>query len=232
MRYAIAFITLAVGCAALAATRGGWWWASLWPAVSFALVALGYAGLGPRVLGKRPDGRIAAWSLALMLPFLLFTWAVWHATRLLSPGPSAHEVAPGLWVGRRAFARELPPGTRLVVDLTSEFRAACPAADGRAYVCLPTLDGSAPPPPPDASTAALLDRIAAESARGPVFIHCAQGRGRSVAVAAAALIARGLAGNADEAEALIAKSRPSVRLNPAQRSWVNRVAASLREQQL
>lgn len=226
MQYALAFLTLAIGCAALAFTRGGAWWLALWPAVSFLLVAIGYAGLGPRVLGKRADGRIVPWSLALMGPFLLFTWAVWHASRLASRDACAHEVAPGLWVGRRAFARELPPGTRLVVDLTAEFRGACPPTNDRAYVCLPTLDGSAPPP---RSIKPLLDRIADESRRGPVFIHCAQGRGRSVALAAAVLIARGLAADAAEAEALIAKSRPGIRLNAAQRAWVSRVAVSLRD---
>jgi hypothetical protein len=58
---------------------------------------------------------------------------------------------------------------------------------------------------------------------GTIYIHCAQGRGRSAALAAALLIARGMAANVDEAEAALSRARPSVRLNSAQRAWVARV---------
>jgi hypothetical protein len=87
----------------------------------------------------------------------------------------------------------------------------------RRYVCLPTLDGTAP-------DAAALDELLrhAREETGPIYIHCAQGRGRSAALAAALLIARGAAANVDEAEATLRRARPSVRLNPAQRAWVAR----------
>lgn len=224
MKYAAAFFALAAGWIAVALVHGGWWLLALWPAISFLVVAVGYAGAGPRVLGKRADGRVAPWAVALLLPFLLFTWAVWHATRLTSRHDCCNEVAPGVWVGWRAFPRELPPGTRLVIDLTAEFFGSAPPNAGRSYVCVPTLDGSAPP---ESVAAELLAKIGA-AGDGPVFIHCAQGRGRSAAVAAAVLIARGLARDADEAQAVMARARPSVNLNAAQRAWVNRVAAAMR----
>ncbi|MBI5244176.1 MAG: hypothetical protein HY922_10960 [Elusimicrobia bacterium] len=48
------------------------------------------------------------------------------------------ELAPGLYLGRRAFERELPEEATLVVDMTAEFPK--PAySSRREYVCLPTL---------------------------------------------------------------------------------------------
>src|SRR5947209_17823719 len=58
--------------------------------------------------------------------------------------PCCPEVVPGIWVGRRAYARELPPDITLVVDLTAEFPEPRAVRAGRSYVCLPTLDATAP----------------------------------------------------------------------------------------
>jgi protein-tyrosine phosphatase len=219
--YAIAFAAIGGGCLALAAVRGGGWWLAAWPGVSFLIVAAAYARGGPRWFGKTAAGRFPIWAWLLLGPFLLFTWSTWHAFRLLSREPAGHEVAPGVWVGRRAGAHELPPDTRLVVDLTCEFWVPRGVgSNGRTYVCAPTLDGTAPD---DASVKQLLARVHAES--GTLYIHCAQGRGRSAALAAALLIARGVAADVNEAEAVLRKARPVVRLNGDQRRWVRRISS-------
>jgi hypothetical protein len=58
MRYAIVFTMLAA-LLLNAAFIGGWAWLLAWPAVSFLVVAIAYAGAGPGLLGKRSDGTIA-----------------------------------------------------------------------------------------------------------------------------------------------------------------------------
>src|SRR5688500_5133902 len=121
MKYAVVFGLLAVVLAGYAVALEGLAWLLLWPALSFLVVATAYAGVGPKLLGKRPDGRIAWWALVLHLPYFLLTWGVWHAQRRVDRGPAVNEVAPGLWIGRRALPNELPPGVTLVVDLTGEF---------------------------------------------------------------------------------------------------------------
>src|SRR5262249_57050354 len=168
MKYAAVFAALACYLGVLAVALGGWAYLLSWPAGAFLLFAAAYAGAGPDLLGKRPDGRLAWWSLVLFGPVLALLWAVWHLQRLLSRQPACHEVAPGLWLGRRPFARELPAGVALVVDLTAEFPAARGLTIGREYVVLPTLDGAAPPEP---GLTALVERVA-RSVR-PVHIHCA-----------------------------------------------------------
>jgi protein-tyrosine phosphatase len=219
VRYAVVFGLCALALAALAVEQGGWAWLLLWPALSNALVSAGYAGLGPRLLGKRGDGRLAWWAVVLLLPFLLGTWLFWHVYRLLTPTPVHHEVTPGLWLGRRAFPHELPPGVSLVVDLTAEFPAARGViVAGRRYLCLPTLDGMAPD---EAGLRTLVETVVAWE--GTVYLHCAQGFGRSALVAAAVLLQRGVARDADEALILLRKARPGVSLRPVQRRLLDRL---------
>jgi protein-tyrosine phosphatase len=216
MPYAILFGLLAGYLAFLAAASGGWGWLLLWPAVSFGLLAAAYAGLGPRVFGKRGDGRLSPLMVWLLLPVLLLLWGLWHLSRLA--GRCCDEVAPGLWLGRRAFVRELPPGIVLVVDLTAEFSAPRGIREGRDYLALPTLDAAAPD---ESAFRAALDRVS--GAAGPVYLHCAQGHGRSALLAAAVLLRRGIASDVRDAERILRRARPGVRLKPAQRRLLRKL---------
>ncbi len=221
MRFAVLFSLFALYLGYLAVAHAGW--ASLlgWPAVSFALVAAGYAGLGPGIFGKRTDGRLAWWAVVVLLPYLLLSWVVWYLLRLLSREPGCHEVAPGVWLGRRPLRRDLPPEVVLVVDLTAEFFVARGVRAGRDYLALPTLDRTAPD---EARVRAVLERLADHP--GPVYIHCAAGHGRSALLAAALLLARGLAADHRQAEARLRQVRPGVRLTPPQRRLLRRLSAA------
>jgi protein-tyrosine phosphatase len=220
VKYAVVFTLFGAYLLVLAGALGGWAWLLAWPGASFLLLGAAYLGLGPRIYGKRPDGRLAWWALVPLFPYLLLTWVVWHLQRRLGKEPCASEVAPGLWVGRRPFPAELPPGVDLVVDLTAEFRPARGVTTGRDYLCLPTLDALAPEERP---LAELVSRVA--SWPGVVYIHCALGHGRSALVAAGVLLARGLALDVESAERMIRQARPGVRLKRAQRRLLERLAA-------
>src|SRR5688500_1543651 len=71
VHYAVIFLCLGIGFAVAGVRMGGWGYLLLWPAASALLVGMGYAGLGGRVFGKRPDGRFAAWGYLIHLPHLL-----------------------------------------------------------------------------------------------------------------------------------------------------------------
>ncbi|MFP2912107.1 tyrosine-protein phosphatase [Pyxidicoccus sp. 3LFB2] len=223
MKYPLVFATAAALLTFLAFQLGGAWWLLLWPAVSFAAVALAYAGAGARVFGKQPDGRMWPGAVLVLLPYLLLTWGTWHLARKLSREPAHAEVVPGLRVGRRLLSGELPPGTGAVLDLTSEFiephgiRTAC------RYVSLPILDASTLP----------VDRVAPvlrelATLREPLYVHCAQGHGRTGMLAAALLLARDQASDARTALTLVQRARPGVRLSPAQARALEELAAALR----
>ncbi|MCP3140243.1 phosphatase domain-containing protein [Pyxidicoccus xibeiensis] len=223
MKYTWVFTTFAALLGFLATRLGGPWLLLLWPAVSFGLVALAYAGAGPRLFGKQPDGRLRPWALAALLPYLLLTWATWHLARRLSREPTHAQVVPGLFVGRRLLPGELPPGTHTVLDLTSEFpepegiRRACH------YVSLPILDASTLPV---GHVAPVLRELA--TLPGPLYVHCAQGHGRTGMIAAALLVARGDAKDAADALAHVRRVRPGVRLSPAQWRALEELASALR----
>lgn len=218
--HAILFILLAIGCTILAIANGGAAWVALWPALSFLIVAAAYMTGNARLLGKRADGRIGLLPFVLLLPYLMLSWAIWWVMRWLE-GAASHEVAPGVWVGRRAGCHELPPGTALVVDMTAEFwepRGVCTAC--ATYLCVPTLDACVPTEP---MFRELLDQVA--RTEGPVYLHCAQGFGRSATLAAAVLIARGHARDIADAERVLRTARPGVRLNALQRKMLAKVVA-------
>lgn len=187
-------------------------WLLLWPALSFAILAAAFAGLGARVFGKRATGEMAWWSTALLLPYLLLAWGVWHLWRWRTSEDCCNEVCPGLWVGRKPLRGDLPEGAGCIVDLTSEFARCRAVIEGRKYYCLPILDRFVPL---KKELLDLIERLSKE--KGGIYIHCAMGHGRSAMVAAALIIARGLADNPEDAIQRIKAARPGIKLNAAQR---------------
>jgi len=192
----------------------------LWLGLSFLVVAAGYAGIGPRVLGKRKDGTVHPLSGTILIPYRLLLEGLWQLQCRLTKEPAAHEIVPGLWLGRRPGPQDLPPGVALLVDLTVEFPRACRGVSGCDYLALPCLDAAAPE---WRSFRAAVRKIAANP--GPVYVHCALGHGRSATVVAAVLIARGHAADPSEAEARVLSIRAGVGLNAGQRALLRRFCA-------
>jgi protein-tyrosine phosphatase len=188
---------------------GGIWF---WSGMSFFIVAAGYGGLGAKIFGKRPDGTLRWWNVLLLLPYLLLTWSLWHLQRWLSKEPCHHQVAPNLWIGRRALCRELPNGINLVVDLTAELAVPHGVKEGREYLCVPTLDSSVP-------ERREFERIlqAVLECKGGVYIHCANGHGRSATLVLAVLLASTRQETLKQAEAFLKQVRPGIGLHSQQR---------------
>lgn len=186
-------------------------WLLLWPAAVLIAVAVVYLAGAPRALGKRPDGTLAWWAWLAWAPLFGYMRLLHEAARSLTDEPVADEVVPGVWVGRRPRRHELPPGIAIVVDLCAELPAAPGVAQGRDYLAIPTLDATSPTPD---QIARAVDAMIA--VRGPAFIHCAFGHGRSATVAAALLVRRGDA-TLDDVERLMRSRRPRIGLNAHQR---------------
>jgi hypothetical protein len=216
--YAIVFTGLGIAFIWKGAHSGTWAFAWVWIGISLILVGSGYGGVGPRVFGKLSDGTMSPIAIAVLLPFLLGTWTVWHLRRWISNGPAGQEIISGICLGRRPYFRELPPGIGLVIDLAAELPADPVLTRRVRYVSVPVLDGSAPP---DGVFMNLVERVLAETE--PVFVHCAVGHARSASVVAGVLIRKSLASDVDSAEALIRQKRPGVRLNRLQRQQVQRL---------
>ena len=218
MKYGFSFLLLGGFLAWCGIQSGHWNRFLLWPALSFWVVAAGYSGLGAQVFGKRPDGTISWYALVPLLPYFLYTWGVWHLLRFVRHEDCYNEVTQGLYLGRRAHARELPPDVQAVVDLTAEFSESAAVRRGREYLSLPILDASVPK---DARFRELVDKVA--RLPRPVYVHCAEGHGRSAAVVAALLLRTEQASTVEEAISIVRQARPGVRLIRKQRELLRRV---------
>ncbi|MGK7904670.1 MAG: hypothetical protein AB4352_25345 [Hormoscilla sp.] len=222
MKYIFIFIASGICAIALSLQTDITSWLLCWCGVSFIIVGIAYGGLGAKVFGKQSDGSMAWWAIALLWPYLLLTWSMWHVQRIASKEKCCHEVGPGIWLGRRPYLQELPANINLIVDLTAEFPALPKVIAGKTYICLPTLDGMVPG---DRPFRELLKQLVLW--QGNMYIHCALGHGRSATVAAALLLAKKLAENGTQAEAAIAHIRPQIGLTKVQRHLLKRVTNNL-----
>ena len=228
MRYAFAFGTLATALV-LAAVIVPWTGVRAplaWVGVSFALAALAYLLVAPKLLGKRDDGELAPWSLVVNGPFLLFGLVSMRAWHLLAHGPPWHEVSPGVWIGRRPTRRDRAAWQELaptaIVDLCAELPATRVRSGVEAYLPLPVLDAQAP-------TDEQLDRALTfidQHRDGRVFVHCALGYSRSATVVVAWLLAGVHPGPVETVVSELAARRAGVLLTPPQakrlREWSSR----------
>ncbi|MBC8139129.1 MAG: dual specificity protein phosphatase family protein [Fibrella sp.] len=190
----------------------------VWSGIAWILAGIAYTINAAWIFGKRPDGEMNWLYVAAFSPFLLVTWLLWHIQRILSKEAVHNEIAPGIWLGRRCYKNELPPGVQTVVDLTSEFAEPHEIRRGRTYLCVPTLDAAAP------SLTAFQSLLKSVSrSPEPVYVHCAKGHGRSAMVVIAVLMAKGIAPSLAEAEQIVKQSRPAIGISPAQQhlleSW-------------
>ena len=154
----------------------------------------------------------------LLLPYLLAAWAVWHVARIVGREDCCNEVAPGLFVGRRPLAGELPSQVSLVVDLAAEFIECRAVRTACRYISAPVLDTGVMD---EGAFLALVQEVAQWP--GPVYIHCAQGHGRTGTFAAAVLLAKGHCDSVEAAVGQLRAARPRLALGKAQLQFVRRM---------
>lgn len=155
----------------------------------------------------------------LLLPYRVLARITLALLRPFDSMELLHPVGPRLYVGRLPLASEQAKltavGVTAVLNLCAEFprRSSQQETATLQTAYLPILDGTAPS---DRQFRQAVDWIADRYGEGgSVLVHCAQGRGRSVTVAAAALCRLGLAAGPDEALARILSVR--TRANPSRK---------------
>ncbi len=210
MKYGIIFSTASALFVILAQSRGGLFFFFLWPALSFAIVASGYFYFGPRVYGKSKRGILSPVTMFLLLPYLLYSWSVWYGVRLVKRESAYDQLTENVFIGRRLMSHELPEHIDHVVDLTCEFSEP-KRLRSRSYHSFQILDGFVP-------TCDQLCKWVETTARlsGDVYIHCAEGHGRTGLFVAALLLYRGDFQTVDDALQFTKSKRPRVRLGQRQ----------------
>ena len=220
MKYGITFTLFAALIGYVAIVNGGLAYLLLWPAISFLLVAIAYFGVGPIVFGKQPDGTLEPIRQILLAPFLLYLWAVWHIVRLVSRESPYNQLTDSVFIGRRLLSSERPIQFDHIVDLTCEFNEPF-ALRSTGYISLPTLDTQHPSLDELRRRAEIIANL-----DGTVYIHCAQGHGRTATLAIAYLIHTGHSTTINGAIEYVLDRRPLAHLGRSQRKMLQALRMS------
>lgn len=212
MKHGILFIILGLMLCGMPWVYGsrGWTWLPFWLGANMLLLGVAYTRNDTEVFGKQSGGTLSMVRVAFFMPWLLFTWGVWHLCRML-PEPAVQRINDKLSIGRRLLPHELPSGIDVILDLTSEFHEPAAVRNRVRYLSLPVLDAGAPKP------SSLMTAIQSLGPEEHVFIHCAQGHGRTAIAAIALLLHRGETGNVADGLLFLQTVRPGVNLSPVQR---------------
>jgi protein-tyrosine phosphatase len=227
MKYALVFLLFGAACAYHAATSQvlGAQVLAAWCAIAFGGVGLAYGFVGPRAFLKQPDGRLSWLSYALFGPYHALNWFSLLGFRRAAKENAWDKIGDNVFLGCRLSERDVPEIKRLgvlsVLDLTSEF-SEVGALRALSYRCIPILDTRAPSLESLRDGAEWIDEGAA---RGPVYVHCALGHGRSATFVAAYLLRSRQARTVEEAIEKIQLLRPRIGLHPEQASVLRQLAA-------
>ncbi|MBN7818620.1 diacylglycerol kinase family protein [Bowmanella yangjiangensis] len=189
----------------------------VWTSLSLLAVGLAYLFNYPALFRKRADGSIPIAIRWLFIPFLFGATLYNYWARKRDKVPQVQKITDQLYLGARLFSRDLNylkvQGIRAVLDVTAEFNGLDWAIEEQPlhYLNVPVLDHSAP-------NAAQLNQainwLHQQHRQGrKVLVHCALGRGRSVLVAAAYLLATQPDKSANEVLDSIRAIRQTARLN-------------------
>ena len=212
MKYTVLFLLLGAVLAHFGRTAdGGIGLMSYWPAASCVAVSVSYLFNSPTIFGKRQSGKLNPISTLLLLPYLLFTWGTWHLVRILSRENAFDTLDEKITIGRRLLPDELPSDLTNIVDLTAEFPEAQAVVGNSNYFTFPILDASTVTPEQLQHVVTKIDEL-----DGSVYIHCAQGHGRTGFVTAALMIHRKPELSVDDAIRKLQKIRPALSCNKSQ----------------
>jgi hypothetical protein len=156
-------------------------------------------------------GKIPLYRVLLFLPYytavgiLMVISIVWS---YFNKYQHCTEIAPGIFVGDyfSSFSREWAA----VIDITNEFPRLNRSGE---YLNIQSWDGC--PPTIESLQRAVTFSITSDR---PLLIHCAHGKGRSVTVACAVLVALKVCGSVEEAMMRCKSLRPQSRVNPRMRT--------------
>lgn len=164
-----------------------------WVALAFAAVSGAYFFKSPRIFRKSSAGKLPAYVSWLFWPFLLSAQLYNAWARRHDKTPPVQEIMPGLYLARRLLPSDIDSlekqNITAVLDVTSEFNALQWSASESelTYLNVPVLDHQSPKRHDIIKAINWINRH--RNKDQSVVVHCALGRGRSVLIVAAYMLA-------------------------------------------
>lgn len=198
-----------------------------WTGFSLIAVSSAYLLRYPALFRKREDGAIPFYIRWIFVPFLLGSWLYNEYARRTDKVPPLQKIEESLFLGCRMSTQHVDllneNDIGAILDVTAEFDGLDWTAYQKdfAYLNIPVLDHTSPTTEQLLHAINWLDQKIADGQK--VVVHCALGRGRSVLVVAAYLLAKHPSLTIDEAMANIQSIRTTARLNKRQRSALAKI---------
>ena len=191
-----------------------------WIALSMTLVSSAYIFQKPNVFRKKQNGSIPLYIRWIFVPFLFGVqlYNVW--ARKNDKVPAIQKVEENLFLACRLFSDDVldlqSRGVKAILDVTAEFGGLDWSAQNQdlAYLNVPVLDHQSPQQ--DELVHAIHWIHNQIDAQRAVTVHCALGRGRSVLVVAAYLLAKNQDWSVEQALSAINDIRQTAALNSSQ----------------
>ena len=198
-----------------------------WTAFSLIAVSSAYLLNYPSLFRKREDGSIPFYIRWIFVPFLLGSWLYNEYARRNDKVPPLQKIEPHLFLGCRMSNKHVALLNEnqidAILDVTAEFDGLDWTAyqEDYRYLNIPVLDHTSPTSEQLVLAINWLNQQISEGKN--VVVHCALGRGRSVLVVAAYLLAKDPKLNVDDALKQINKIRQTARLNERQLASLQQV---------
>ncbi|GFD87744.1 diacylglycerol kinase catalytic subunit [Alteromonas sp. KUL150] len=198
-----------------------------WTAFSLIAVSSAYLLNYPSLFRKREDGSIPFYIRWIFVPFLLGSWLYNEYARRNDKVPPLQKIEPHLFLGCRMSNTHVALLNEnqidAILDVTAEFDGLDWTAyqEDYRYLNIPVLDHTSPTSEQLVLAINWLNQQISEGKN--VVVHCALGRGRSVLVVAAYLLAKDPKLSVDDALKQINKIRQTARLNKRQLASLQQV---------
>ncbi|WP_269519434.1 diacylglycerol kinase family protein [Alteromonas sp. BMJM2] len=198
-----------------------------WTSFSLAAVSSAYIFNYPSLFRKRDDGSIPFYIRWIFVPFLFGSWLYNEYARRTDKVPPLQKVKDNLYLACRMSSQHVDLLNKndisAILDVTAEFDGLDYTAlrEDYQYLNIPVLDHTSPTSEQLIHAINWIDQqIAADR---NVVVHCALGRGRSVLVVAAYLLAKDSSLTVEQAMQSINTIRETARLNKKQMSALEKV---------
>jgi hypothetical protein len=184
----------------------------IYPLISAAILTIAYATNNPKlIIGKVSTGNINYPLAIINFPWLFITWSIWEIQAKLSSEDLINQIAgSNIYIGCYPKYSEIDQFD-LVIDLTAEFCSH--KGQATAYLCVPNLDGM------PLGNVVFPTGITLGS---KIFIHCAQGHGRTATYTSLLLAHLGITRSSIEALSLILHCRPAAKPSKTQIQQIHR----------